>query len=527
MLKSLGFDDAGRMNRPVRTLSGGWRMKLGLARAVLQNSDVLLLDEPTGHLDRDNFKWLVEYVETLKADRLRMVTTIVVSHHTEFLDKVCTHIIHVQGQKLRTYAGNFSDFIQRVPDAQLGSAMGEDELPVSVFTLPEPGMLDGVKSIGKRFLFLEDAEYTYPGSGIPAVRRATVECSLRSRVALVGPNGAGKSTLAGLVVGELSPDAGKAWRHPNLRVAFVAQHAFHHLEQHMDLTATQYILWRFNGNQDREAMDFRAEDAECEEPKSYMLHDGRLIPCQVDHPYKAEPEVIVDRRQRGRLGYEYEMRWRNHNETTWLPRFQVASMGCLGMAKREDERQAAQQALATRSLTTPSVQEHLAGFGLNSEEATHRRLGSLSNGQRARVVLGAATWLAPHLLVLDEPSNYLDNPALSALAAGLQGFGGGVVVISHNTQLLKEVCSERWSMMNGVLRREGTAGADDVKGVPLDGSAPGQKPMSCVTAALQEARERKKQKRLKELRRKNGEEVSDGEEEWWEDLKKKVNKKTT
>merc|ERR1712151_1134165 len=94
------------------------------------------------------------------------------------------------------------------------------------------------------------------------------------------------------------------------------------------------------------------------------------------------------------------------------------------------------------------------GFGLDAEVASHRRLGALSYGQRARVVLGASTWLAPHLLVLDEPSNYLDRPALAALAAGLRAVGGGVVVISHNAALLGEVCSERWHILDGQLQHD-------------------------------------------------------------------------
>merc|ERR1712176_1135256 len=127
----------------------------------------------------------------------------------------------------------------------------------------------------------------------------------------------------------------------------------------------------------------------------------------------------------------------------------------LGMAKREDERQAAQRSLSGRPLTTPCVEAHLANFGLAAEEVTHRRLGALSNGQRARVVLAAATWLSPHLLVLDEPTNYLDQQSLTALVAGLQNFGGGVLVISHTEAFLDEICTERWVMQNGVMHREG------------------------------------------------------------------------
>eukprot|EP00439_Symbiodinium_sp_Y106_P011600 s3241_g1.t1 len=223
----------------------------------------------------------------------------------------------------------------------------------------------------------------------------------RSRVAIMGPNGAGKSTVAGLVVGELAPDSGTAYRHPTLGA-------------------------------------LAREEEQKTDTKAFRLSEGQLVLCAPDHPQALEPEMIVDRRQRGRLGYEYEMRWRGRTTTSWMSRSQVSSMGCLGMAKREDERQAAQRSLSARPLTTPAVQAHLAGFGLSKEEASFRRLGALSSGQRARAVLAASTWLAPHLLVLDEPTNYLDQPALAALAAGLKIFGGGVLIISHTASFVDE-----------------------------------------------------------------------------------------
>ncbi|CAJ1389398.1 unnamed protein product [Effrenium voratum] len=520
-LKRMGFEEGARMHQPIRTLSGGWRMKMALTRAVLQAAHVVLLDEPTGHLDVTHISWLVDYVNQLQDDPARMVTVVVVSHDAPFLDKVCSHIIHVNGNKLQMHRGNFSTFLARVPDAQLGSR--EEAQTCTAFVLPEPGQLEGVRSKSKRFLYLEDVVFTYPEGTAPAAKAATVECSLRSRVAIMGPNGAGKSTVAGLVVGELSPDAGFAWRHPNLRMAYVAQHAFHHLEEHLQLTAVEYILWRFQGDEDREALAKKAEEEECEEPKVFRLVEDRLVLCDAGHPQALEPEMIVDRRQRGRLGYEYEMRWRGRSATTWMSRSQVVAMGCLGMVKREDERQAAQRSLSGRPLTSPAVEAHLAGFGLSKEEACHRRLGALSSGQRARAVLAASTWLAPHLLVLDEPTNYLDQPSLAALAAGLKVFGGGVLVISHTASFVDEVCTERWMMQGGRLRREGAPVHDDEEGRPTPFSAPSS--VSLAAAAAKESKEKKKMKRLKELRRKLGQEVSDDEDEWYQDLVKKVNAK--
>jgi len=516
--------------KPISTLSGGWKMKLSLARAVVQAADVVLLDEPTGHLDRSHVDWLIAYIQSLtkhpddanEREDADSRTIIIVSHDASFLDQVCTHIIHVQGQKLSIHKGNFSDFMMQVPDAQLGSATGEQEQPLSKFVLPDPGVLEGVKSRGKRFLYMENAVYSYPQSSAPAIRSATVECSLRSRIAIIGPNGAGKSTLAGLVVGEILPDLGNIWRHPNLRVAYVAQHTFHHLEQHLDLTATEYILWRFAGHEDREALEFRADEVEQGEVKAYELISGQLFQCDAEDDNRAEPEIILGRRQRGRLGYEYEVKWQHPRNAAscWVPRAQLVAMGHLGMVKREDEREAAQRALIGRQLTTPGVEAHLAGFGLDAEEATHRRLGALSNGQRARAVLGAATWLSPHLLLLDEPSNYLDRPALAALAAGLQSFGGGLIAISHNLEFLDEVCTERWLMNGGLLRREGAA-VDDGQGA-TDANA---KAASAASVAAKEAKEKKKAKRMRELRKKNGEAVGDEDDDWYEDLLKKANHK--
>lgn len=412
--------------------------------------------------------------------------------------------------------------MERVPDAQLGSAAGEEEKPLATFVLPQPGSLEGVRSQGKRFLCLEDVSYSYPKATRVAVNGVTVECSLRTRVGIVGPNGAGKSTLAALLVGELLPDTGNTWRHPNLRMAFVAQHAFHHLEQHLDLTATQYILWRFEGNEDREALDFLADEAESETSRTYCMQDGCLVPCHPEDEDVAEPEHIVDRRQRGRLGYEYEVRWRKaHVGTSWVPRWQLAAMGYIGMVRREDARQAAQHSLIDRPLTSPGVEMHLAGFGLDKEEASHRRLGALSYGQRARAVLGAATWLAPHLLVLDEPSNYLDPPALTALAAGLQTFGGGLIVISHNHAFLEEVCAEHWVMEMGKLRREkSNSKAEEIEAEEFSTQTGGS-----ANTAAREAKEKKKQKRLRDIRRKNGEVVESDDDEWWEDLLKKTSGK--
>lgn len=125
--------------------------------------------------------------------------------------------------------------------------------------------------------------------------------------------------------------------------------------------------------------------------------------------------------------------------------------------------------------------------------------------------------MAPHLLVLDEPTNYLDQPALAALAAGLKGFSGGVLVISHTASFVDEVCSERWMMQGGILRREGALIRDEEEARPSTAAS--------THTAAKELKEKRKMKRLKELRKRFGQEASDDEDEWWEDLVKKANSK--
>merc|ERR1712039_1111171 len=123
--------------------------------------------------------------------------------------------------------------------------------------------------------------------------------------------------------------------------------------------------------------------------------------------------------------------------------------------QREDEKQAAMAGLQNKQLTTPGVEKHLADFGVTAEFATHNNLRALSAGQKVKVVLGAAMWQNPHVLVIDEPTNYLDRDALGALTEAIEQWKGGVVVISHNLAFCDQVATEKWSMDAGHLRAEG------------------------------------------------------------------------
>merc|ERR1712039_616661 len=169
-----------------------------------------------------------------------------------------------------------------------------------------------------------------------------------------------------------------------------------------------------------------------------------------------ELEQIVNRRK-GKKESEYECKWKGYSIDflTWVSRSLLIEMGYKTNVQREDEKQAAMAGLQNKQLTTPGVEKHLADFGVPADFATHNPMRALSAGQKVKVVLGAAMWQNPHILVIDEPTNYLDRDALGALTEAIKNWLGGVVVISHNLAFCDQVATEKWIMDAGHLRAEG------------------------------------------------------------------------
>jgi len=110
-----------------------------------------------------------------------------------------------------------------------------------------------------------------------------------------------------------------------------------------------------------------------------------------------------------------------------------------------------------RPLTIANVVTHMTDIGLAAEFSTHMKIGALSTGQKVKVVLGAALWNQPHILILDEPTNYLDRDSLGALAGAIREFEGGVIMISHNSQFVDTLCPQIWHLENGTLNVKGDA----------------------------------------------------------------------
>lgn len=450
MLTSMGFGvsrTAAAIDAGVGTLSGGWRMKLALSRAMLLNPDMLLLDEPTNHLDQFAVKWLTDYLVELKT-----CTCLIVSHDTSFLDNVCTNIIHYENLKLKSYQGNLSAFVKQKPEAKAYYELSSD---LVAFQFPNPGPLDGVKSLTKSVLKTKGVHFQYPTAPHPQLIDVSIQCSLASRVAVVGVNGAGKSTLVKLMVGELEPDQGLIERHPNVRIAYVAQHAFAHIEEHLEKTPVEYIMWRYRGGVDKEML----------KKDSVTLTDDEIK--QIRQKAVEEKTGIVEElkaRRTGKREHEYEVVWEGEGrEDSWLSRTELLQMGYKKMVDEKDEQISMESMIGQRKLTTGEIQKHFDGFGLEPAFAQHTRMGALSGGQKVKVVLGAGLWNLPHIIILDEPTNFLDRDSLGALASAIKDFKGGIFMISHNAEFYEALCPEKWILESGRLTVMGAEWMDEVE----------------------------------------------------------------
>merc|ERR1719449_243807 len=142
-------------------------------------------------------------------------------------------------------------------------------------------------------------------------------------------------------------------------------------------------------------------------------------------------------------------------QNTWVDRDTLIRMGYKKMVQRQDEKEAAAAGLMTKPLTSQAIEKHLGDFGIEPEAASHTLIQALSGGQKVKVVLAASMWQNPHLVILDEPTNYLDRDGLGALTRGLEEYQGGVVIISHNEEFCNGVCQQKWIMEAGRLREEG------------------------------------------------------------------------
>jgi elongation factor 3 len=442
-LLDVGFDSL-RQNEVVGGLSGGWKMKLELARAMLYNADLLLLDEPTNHLDRASVIWLEEYLIAHTN-----VTCLIVSHDSRFLDNVTSDIIHYEEKKLVYYRGNLSNFVEIHPEAKSYYTLAATSVK---FSFPAPGSLMGVRSNTRAILKMSNCTFTYPGKTTPSLINVSCALSLSSRVGIIGPNGAGKSTLIKLLTGETEPQIGTVYKHPSLRIGYVSQHATHHIERHLEKTPIQYIQWRFQDGHDREVLE-KATRALTNEDKALLDKDfvGK-------NGQRRKLELIMGR-QKLKKSFRYEIKWRglDHKFNTWIPREELLDKGFQKLVSQFDDLEASREGAGQRDTSANIIRKHLEDIGLDGDIAQYNEIAGLSGGQKIKLVIAACLWNNPQICVLDEPSNFLDRDALGGLAVAIRDWAGAVVIISHNEEFVNALCPEIWNISEGRMTHKGKA----------------------------------------------------------------------
>lgn len=258
LMLGLGFKP-GQLSLPVRSFSGGWRMRLNLAQALMCRSDLLLLDEPTNHLDLDAVIWLEQWLLSYQG------TLLLISHDRDFLDKICSHVIHIEQQHVKLYTGNYSAF-EKLRAEQLALQQSQYEKQqreiahIESFIRRFKAKASKAKQAQGRVKALErmelisaahiDSPFTFrflPAEKLPhplmrldevsvgygeqpIIQGASLSLLPGDRIALLGHNGAGKSTLIKLLAGELKPLAGKFEASSELRVGYFAQHQLEQLD---------------------------------------------------------------------------------------------------------------------------------------------------------------------------------------------------------------------------------------------------------------------------------------------------------
>lgn len=452
--------------------------------------------EPTNHLDSGSVDWLVGELKQTPS------TVVVVSHDYEFLEEVAYDIIHFEDMQLHYYPGGFKRFREERPDVALprlkenrsmsnlhdgtdegtdvdhnigmeangngtdtrdaaprtSASAGEGSVssttasvdgdlssalegePKVEINLPDPGPLEGVKSKKKPVITFNNVTFRYPGMEQPVLNGASFKVAPSSRIAITGPNAAGKSTVLKLVIGENEndPEQGDVWKHHNLRVAYVAQHSAHHLQQSVERTPIQYVQDRFYAGRDKELAKLKS--VQLSEEEEALRHERGNI-----------RDVVGMQKKGGSLQYEVVKNGRKEGDTVWEPLefLQRSHDYVMKLVRHYDEKLKAMSAgLDVRPITTDEILKHLADYDI-SEDLARQKIRRLSGGQKSRLVLAAAMWTKPHILALDEPTNFLDQETLGALVSALKRFKGGFLCVTHNEQFVREVCKEKWEVAEG------------------------------------------------------------------------------
>merc|ERR1712238_425880 len=294
-------------------------------------------------------------------------------------------------------------------------------------------------------------------------------------------------------------------------------------------TPNEYIRWRYaNQGEDKESlvkatMRFNEEELKLQKtPYAIQFKDEET--GKITTGKKVVGELMGGRKTNKQKDYEYEVRYAGSTVDSgeYLPGKTLKKMGWDKAMKATDMKIAQRAGLYVRPLSTKNVEAHLEDVGLDKEFGTHYRMTALSGGQKVKVVMAAALWNQPHILILDEPTNYLDRESLGALAGAIEIFDGGVVIISHNNEFCSQLCPETWVMDSGHLETKGDADwmlnqdtkIDDTQKISEMTDAAGNvSKVKGQKKKLSKKEEKTLVKRIK-AKLKNGEELDSDEEEF-------------
>jgi len=404
ILSGLGFTKK-MQARATKDFSGGWRMRVSLARALFIEPTLLLLDEPTNHLDLNAVIWLDNYLCGWKK------TLLVVSHDAGFLDNICTDVIHLENKKLVYYKGNYSQFQsmheqhmkemhkayeKQQKNIKASKAKGQSKAKAETkarealtkkqaknraklagnmessqdtqadlierpkeysvkFRFPE------VQNLNPPILGLYDAYFGYPGQK-PLFKNVNFGIDMGSRISIVGPNGVGKSTFLKLLIGEEQPTDGEMKKSHRVRIGYYSQHSAEQLD--LNKSPAEYLVSKFSADDDLK-------------------------------------------------------------------------------------------------ITTQQARKHLGSVGLESHAHTIPNR-DLSGGQKSRVALAELIIMAPDIIILDEPTNNLDLESIDALGEAINDYEGGVVIVSHDSRLICETECQLWVVEEQTIN-EIDGGFDDYR----------------------------------------------------------------
>jgi len=393
LILGLGFKGS-ELDKPVNSFSGGWRMRLQLARALMCPSDLLLLDEPTNHLDLDALVWLEAWLKKYEG------TMVVISHDREFLDAVTTVTLHIDAGKLVRYGGNYSKFedmrAEQMELQQNAFTKQQDKIAhLQKFIARFKAKASKAKQAQSRVKALDrmekiapllsEADFTFEFSepanlpnpmlsmqgvsfgyppppdapeGTPPtviVRNVSKSVLAGQRIGILGANGQGKSTLVKTVARDLQALGGEVTEGKGLNIGYFAQ-------QELDV--------------------LRPADT----PLEHMIG------------------LVKSLTAAGKIN---------------------------GQSTREQD-----------------LRSFLGTFNFGGD-MVKQAVGSMSGGEKARLVLCMLVWQRPNLLLLDEPTNHLDLATREALSMALNEFEGTVMLVSHDRALLRAVCDEFWMVSRG------------------------------------------------------------------------------